>query len=230
MGRVHGTFRRGTWHTERKMKSFTAFLLVGFVTMLWSTSVNGDGNAPNATGVLGYDENYCRGKPDGVFCKADPWGHDRWQIYGPGERPLPEYRHGECCYGRCIEDSSLSLQRPACKSHETCDTLFNDDNDALPENSPCRFKNANNEYEDGICCSSLCSSALSSCNMGRVEWDEMECKGKLEGDKCNFYDLGYDRTYHRIDGKCCDKIKAINGGPPTRLECLRDSDPFDCGF
>merc|ERR1711962_1368496 len=87
-----GTFRRGTWHTKRKMKSFTDFLLVGFVTMLWSTSVNGDGNAPNATGVLGFDENYCSGKPNGEFCKAREYR---------GNRPF--YNRGECCDGKCFE-------------------------------------------------------------------------------------------------------------------------------
>merc|ERR1711962_114089 len=205
MGRVHGTFRRGTWHTKRKMKSFTDFLLVGFVTMLWSTSVNGDGNAPNATGVLGYDENYCSGKPDGVFCKAR-------REY----RHYIRYNHGECCNGRCIEDAydrhtslHILFGYTACERHETCRSFEGNGRPVnSPVNTPCRFKNANNEYEDGTCCFGLCSPTPLSCNMdGPVGYDEQNCVGQLEGDKCDYYELGYDRSYHIVPGKCCDLTK-----------------------
>merc|ERR1711937_1013718 len=88
------------------------------------------------------------------------------------------------------------------------------------------------KYEDGLCCNGLCSPTLAS-SPGSVcqskDYDAILCKGKLEGDKCDFYELGYHRTYHRIDGRCCDAIKAL-GGPATSLRCLRDSDPFKCGF
>merc|ERR1711937_1035586 len=140
----------------------------------------------------------------------------------------PNYCHGKpdgvFCKALPRDDAELHFFQLGERSY--------DDNAPLPENSPCRFKNANNEYEDGICCNGLCSPTLAS-SPGSVcqskDYDEILCKGKLEGDKCDFYELGYDRTYHRIDGRCCDAIKAL-GGPATSLRCLRDSDPFKCGF
>jgi len=199
-----GTFRRGTWHTKRKMKSFTDFLLVGFVTMLWSTSVNGDGNAPNATGVFGFDENYCRGKPDGVFCKLRDISGNNWIAY----------HKGECCGGECIDhEIAENVRLPTCAYEEFCYNKFDGDN------TPCIFKNANNEYEDGICCLELCSPLSSGGCDFEVKWNE--CAGKVEGEKCDYIELGYDRTYHIIDGKCCSYDKFIHG--PAAV-CIRDSD------
>merc|ERR1711962_70637 len=135
-----GTFRRGPWHTKRKMKSFTAFLLVGFVTVLWSTSVKGDINGPEDEG---FDKNDCRFKADGVFCK---------------------------------------------------------------------FKNANNKYEDGLCCRSWCSPLPSDCAL-RHDWAVYQCEGKSDGENCDFYDMGYGRKFRMVDGTCIylgDVLSCLN--------------------
>merc|ERR1711937_336843 len=153
-----GTFNRRPVHKGRMMKALTTFLLVGLVTMLWSASVTGDQSTLKE--VLGFDENYCRGKSDGIFCKTN--------------EPFPWSRRN-------------------------------------------RFKNANNEYEDGQCCHSLCQPLSSS---GCLVHDDnvKRCQGKPDSEACNFYELGYDRRYHVIHGKCC--LDAILQSPT----CIRASD------
>merc|ERR1711937_106244 len=179
-----GTFNRRPVHKGRMMKALTTFLLVGLVTMLWSASVTGDQSTLKE--VLGFDENYCRGKSDGIFCKTNepfPWSKRN------------RYDFGECCEGKCYSFGQ--------KSGPACDKLREvreKDSDlgfcySARTNTSCRFKNANNEYEDG-------------------QW----CQGKPDSEACNFYELGYDRRYHVIHGKCC--LDAILQSPT----CIRASD------
>merc|ERR1712212_454589 len=139
-----GTFNRRPLHKGRMMKALTTLLLIGLVTMLlWSASVTGDQSTLKE--VLGYDENYCRGKSDGIFCKTNEgWKRDR-------------YNFGECCQEKCY---GIGFgQDPACDQlrevREKDSDLYFCYGPVRP-NTPCRFKNANNEYEDGQCCNSLC--------------------------------------------------------------------------